>query len=294
MTMQKPVPAFFFCCLFLVSTEIVAADSPVTLVNHDKTVTLSNGIVSIVATKTTGTITSMTLGDSPNLAGKGAYFAVENSVGRDGWDVHNALFKVLRNTPDLVEMTFGARIGGIYFTQDYIMRRGDHGFYVTVLCQRRPGDPPENTGQIRWSFYLNDQLFDYQLASDSEQGKIPDMRDSKPVQDATFRLTDGSVYTKYNYVTYLEEDDVHGECGSRPNSYGAFMLMPSREYLQAPTKQEITVHQGPIIHRILASGHFEPRELSSPAVPVGWTKCCGPWMVYLNTGDSPQQMWDDA
>ena len=114
------------------------------------------------------------------------------------------------------------------------------------------------------------------------------------MQDATSRLADGSVYTKYNYCTYIEEDDVHGICGNAPGSYGAFVVMPSKEYLQAPTKQEITVHSGPIIHRFLVSGHFEPRNLSGQAVRGAWTKFCGPWMVYLNSGDSPRQMWADA
>ena len=99
---------------------------------------------------------------------------------------------------------------------------------------------------------------------------------------------------RYNYCDYLENDWVHGLCGSGRGSYGAFIITPSTEFLQAPTKQEITVHAGPIMHRFLASGHFEPRELSSPSIPDGWTKFCGPWMVYLNSGDSPPQIWADA
>ena len=48
------------------------------------------------------------------------------------------------------------------------------------------------------------------------------------------------------------------------------------------------------MRRFLASGHFEPREPSSPAIPEGWTKAFGPWLVYLNRGDSPQATWADA
>jgi rhamnogalacturonan endolyase len=114
------------------------------------------------------------------------------------------------------------------------------------------------------------------------------------VQDATYRLADGTVYTKYNYCSYIEEDDVHGECGQGQGGYGAFVVMGGKEYLQAPTKQEITVHQGPIIHRFLVSGHFEPRRLSDQPITGDWSKLCGPWMVYLNRGDSPKEMWADA
>ena len=288
---------WILCSALILGTGSLTFGSPsdpVTLQDEGAQVRLSNGAISITVNKADATIREMTLGNSPNLAGRGAYFAVANSGGHDGWDVHNADFNVVRNTPDLVELSFGAQIGGVHFTQYYVLRRGDHGFYVYVLEQRRPGDPPEHTGQIRWSFYLNDRLFNYHLASDTEQGPIPDLKGARPVQDATFRLANGTVYTKYNYCVYLENDWVHGLCGSGPGSYGAFIVTPSTEFLQAPTKQEISVHAGPIIHRFLASGHFEPRELASPSIPDGWSKLCGPWMVYLNAGDSPQQMWRDA
>jgi rhamnogalacturonan endolyase len=292
--MQAILSAVVSSAIMTGTLTMAAPDDPVVLEDVGSQVKLSNGRISFIAGKADATIRTMTLGNSPNLAGKGAYFAVANSGGRDGWDFRNATFKIERNTPELAEVSFGARIGGVHFTQYYILRRGDHGFYVSVLVQRQSGDPPERIGQVRWSFYLNDTLFTYQLASDTEQGPIPDLRGAVSIQDATFRLADGSVYTKYNYCEYLENDWVHGLCGTGAGSFGAFIITPSLEFLQAPTKQEITVHSGPIMHRFLASGHFEPRELSSPSIPEGWKKFCGPWMIYLNSGDSPGQMWEDA
>lgn len=281
--------------VLLMSTLAWAADDePVVLKDNGQTVTLSNGLVSFTTNKDNATIHSMKLGQGPNLAGKGAYFAVANSGGHDGTDVRNAVYRVIRNTPDLVELSFDAPIGNVHFDQHYILRRGDAGFYVFVAMRHVAGERPENNGQIRWSFYLDNRLFNYQLATDTEQGPIPDTRGATPVQDATVRLPDGSVYTKYDYCNYIEEDDVHGECGSGKGSYGAFVVMAGKEYLQAPTKQEITVHQGPIIHRFLVSGHFEPRELTNQPITGDWTKLCGPWMVYLNSGDSPREMWADA
>lgn len=273
---------------------LAGPDDPVLLTDIGSAVKLSNGLVSFTVRKDNATIHEMTLGNSPNLAGKGAYFAVVNSGGHDSGDIRNAVYKVVRNTPDLVELSFDAPVGHVDFDQHYILRRGDQGYYVFVLMRHREADPPERNGQLRWSFYLNNSLFTYHLATDSEQGPIPDTRGSTKVQDATFRLADGTVYTKYNYCSYIEEDDVHGECGQGKGSYGAFMVMGGKEYLQAPTKQEITVHQGPIIHRFLVSGHFEPRKLSNQPITGDWSKLCGPWMVYLNTGDSPREIWADA
>jgi rhamnogalacturonan endolyase len=292
--MQLILSAFFSSVTMMGTWAMAAPNDPVVLEDLGAQVKLSNGKISFTAGKADATIRTMTLGASPNLAGRGAYFAVADSGGHDGWDFRNAAFKIERSTPDLAELSFGAQIGGVRFTQYYVLKRGDQGFYVSVLMQRRPGDPPERLGQVRWSFYLNDTLFNYQLASDTEQGAIPDMRGAVTVQDATVRLPDGTVYTKYNYCDYLENDWVHGLCGTGGGGFGAFIVTPSTEFLQAPTKQEITVHSGPIIHRFLLSGHFVPRELSSPPIPEGWKKLCGPWLVYLNSGDSPGQMWSDA
>jgi len=280
--------------LIIAPRGIAALDDPVVLTDNGRTVSLSNGIVSFSLRKNDATIHEMQLGNSPNLAGRGAYFAVVNSGGHDSTDIHNAVYKVIRNSPDLVELSIEAPVGHIHFDQHYILRRNDPGFYVFVLISHQPDDPPETNGQIRWSFYLNPNLFTYQLATDDEQGPIPDMRGSTPVQDATFRLTDGTIYTKYNYCSYIEQDDVHGECGQGKGSYGAFIVMGGKDYLQAPTKQEITVHQGPIIHRFLVSGHFEPRELTNQPISGNWRKLCGPWMVYLNSGNSPKEIWADA
>lgn len=280
--------------LFTEVSVVYSEDRGVRLEDRGATVDLDNGVVAFVVRKADATIPRLTLGASPNLVGRGAYLAVKNSAGHDGWDLHNARFVVRRQTKDLVEISMEGTVGGETFTVYYILRRGDPGFYVMVEQERRPGAPPESIGQARWSLSLNPGLFDYHLASDTEQGPIPDLRGASMIQDATYRLPDGSIYTKYNYANYLEDDLVHGACGSGPSAYGAFIVSPGREYLQAPTKQELTVHAGPIIHRFLQSGHFEPRDLASPEIPEGWTKACGPWFVYLNHATSPRQLWADA
>jgi rhamnogalacturonan endolyase len=280
--------------LFICVVAIAAPNDPVVLQDVGASVVLSNGVISMTANKSDATISTMTLNNGPDLASRGAYLAVKNSVGKDAWDLHQANFKVERESPDLVELSFAGQIGGVRFTPHYILRRGDPGFYVYVVEQRSAGDAPETTGQARWSFYLNDSLFNFHLASDTEQGPIPNLEGADPVQDATFRVKDGSIYTKYNYCTYVEEDFVHGLCGVGPGSYGAFIVTPSNEWHQAPTKQYITVHGSTIIHQMLQTGHFIPRELADQKIPDGWIKLCGPWFVYLNTGDSPAQIWADA
>lgn len=279
----------------IIAALVLLTTSPsIKLDDRGATVVLSNDLMSVTIDKATATIPDLRLGNSPNLAGKGGYFAVANSGGKDGWDIKNGRFRVIRNTPELVEVATEAPVGGCLFDQHYVVKKGEPGFYVFVKMARPAGLSPENFGQVRWSFYLNPNLFTYEWSNDDEHGIIPDLTGAEKVQDATYRTKDGAVYTKYNLVDYVDGHYVHGITGQKPGSYGAFVVMGSNECLGAPTKQYITVHSGPIIHRFLNSGHFMPRGLVHPALPDNWTKFCGPWFIYLNRGDTPQAMWADA
>lgn len=285
----------FLATTLLLATLTTPRSAPsVKIEDRGAKVMLSNGLIAFAVDKSTATIQEIRLGDSPNLAGKGAYFAVANSGGKDGWDVKDGEFQIVRNSPELVEVSVKAPIGNCVFDQHYVLRKGDPGFYVYVRMDKPDGTPPESFGQVRWSCYLNPELFDYQLANDQEQAQIPDLTGAETVQDATYRAKDGKVYTKYDFCDYVENHYVHGLTGSKPNSYGAFVVMGSNEYLGAPTKQYITVHSGPIIHRFLHSGHFLPRGIAHPSLPDNWSKLCGPWYIALEKGDSPQQMWRQA
>ncbi len=265
----------------------------VTLTDQGDKVTLANDTVSFSINKSNATISDMRLGKSPNLAGRGGYFAIANSVGKDGGDIRNGKFTIVRQSLDLAEVSIKAKCGGCDFDLHYVLRKDDPGYYVFVKMARPKGYEPESFGQVRWSFYLNPKLFDYQLATDSEQAVIPDMTGSTQVQDATYRLKDGRVYTKYDFCDYVENHFVHGITQST-GGYGAFVVMGSNEYLGGPNKQYITVHSGPIIHRFLHSGHFMPRGIAHPALPDDWSKLTGPWFIYLNQTKNPAEAWKDA
>lgn len=255
---------------------------------------LNNGIVRFQVDKSTGTIQDMHFAESPNLAGRGAYFAIANKPGNDGWDIHNADFKVVKNTPDIVDVSVKATVGGCEYDQHYVLLRDGSGFYVYVRMSRPKGLPPETFGQVRWSCYLKPEMFDYAISNDQEQGLIPDLTGAEKVQDATYRTADGKVYTKYDFCDYYENHFAHGITASKPGGYGAFVVTGSNEYLGGPNRQEIMVHSGPIIHRFLNSGHFMPRNLAHPALPDDWSKLCGPWFVVFTHGGTTAEMWDRA
>ena len=80
-TMRLILAAVFSSTIMMGSWTAAAPDDPVVLEDLGSQVKLSNGKISFVAAKADATIRTMTLGSSPNLAGRGAYFAVADYIG---------------------------------------------------------------------------------------------------------------------------------------------------------------------------------------------------------------------
>ncbi len=104
------------------------------------------------------------------------------------------------------------------------------------------------------------------------------------LQNETFQLPNGTVYTKYDWASYVADDKVHGMYGS---GYGVWMLPASNEYVEGgPMKQELMVHvesasgDGTVLN-MLVGAHF-----GTPAVTVPSGKIYGPWLLYFNNGSS--------
>ena len=102
-------------------------------------------------------------------------------------------------------------------SQGYIVRKGVDGFYTYIIVR---GNSANGAAQaIREARvcvrtqgnYLNGYV------DETMQGKIPSTSEmsvaeqaENTVQDATYKLADGSIYTKYNWANYVVNDDVHG------------------------------------------------------------------------------------
>jgi rhamnogalacturonan endolyase len=104
------------------------------------------------------------------------------------------------------------------------------------------------------------------------------------LQNETFRLPDGTVYTKYDWASYVAQDHVHGVTGS---GAGVWLIPASREYYNGgPMKQELTVHVESstgdgVVLNMLAATHF-----GNPSIAIPSGKIFGPWLVYFNNGSS--------
>jgi hypothetical protein len=107
--------------------------------------------------------------------------------------------------------------------------------------------------------------------------------------DETWRLPDGSVYSKYDWVLYYSEAPMWGHFG---HGFGAFFMPVSTEaYASGPLRQELAVHQDALILNYLGGGHFSG---GGPAGGRTGEKIFGPWYVYINSGKTTNAIIKDA
>ena len=106
---------------------------------------------------------------------------------------------------------------------------------------------------------------------------------------------------KYDFTADQFDEFRHSAVGrAQPSMSASISLNPSVEYLSGgPTKVEFLGHrdtntiQAPTILNYWRSSHYGGAEVD---VDQGehWTKVIGPFMIYVNSGDTPQAMFDNA
>ena len=139
----------------------------------------------------------------------------------------------------------------------YVVRSGVSGLYSYFVATGIG-----NVGEFRTIYRLNGNIFNngYNAERSGAFPQISQIKQSQVLQNETFKLTNGTVYTKYDWATYVAEDQVHGVYG---NGYGVWMLPASHEYIEGgPMKQELMVHvesasgDGTVLN-MLVGGHLE-------------------------------------
>ena len=272
------------------SLTVQSADGDVTLTrsgSNNRACTIRNDLVSVYI-DTRGEITSFLLyqngdGDashSVQLTTDKGYFSVANSGGAARLSV-NAFYEKV-NTSDMVEVQYVTPvIGGFEWVIGYVVRRGVAGVYhyVQANCKADGSDYSE----LRMGFRGDASLFNYAYVNDDLQDALPtpaDIASATEVTDATYRLADGSIYTKYDYAAFQKDDYVHGMMGDH---VGLWMITPSVEWLNGgPMRQDLTVHATNTTP--IALRHFHGNHFGGVSVYMnnGQSKYYGPHLIYAN------------
>ena len=283
---------FVFCGLCCTMLSWADGDVNITLSGDKRAATLRNGIVSIYIGKT-GNVESCLLKGTTDAQDvqlidtkqkQSFYFSCNQP---DYSELVASETQVVENTTDMAHVTFSQTSAtGIKWTQGYILRRGDSGYYSYLVAE---GVGDNSLGEARIVYRLDDAKFRYGYVNSGMQGTLPDAAEMKrsearEVQDATFTLDDGTIYTKYDWACYVKDDHFHGLI-DEADGVGAWTIPVSTEYINGgPMRQDLTVHasdKSPLILQMLHGNHFGPQ---AQVYATGTKKIYGPFFFYINKG----------
>jgi len=284
----------FFVLVFTLSTVAAMNSNTVKVVDSDKQITLLNNFISFTFDKKSAALISINQSGGQNLLGNG--YGSGYLMG-PGFSMKPSTFKLVRQTPDLAEISFTHEAAnGYFFELHYVLHADQSGVYCFLEQYHHDGSPDGGFGQIRWGLRADSTLFDYHLVRDNIQGRMPQFSEfKKKIQDWTYQLADSSYYTKYDYADYIEGRHVHGFAGTKSGK-GIFIIQASHEYLNGgPTKQFNTVHTGPFMIMMFQCDHFLlDKKVGEGPVSGEWQKLGGPFFLYVNSGKNISEIWADA
>jgi len=201
--------------------------------------------------------------------------------------MHAHAVKIIQNTPEIVHVALIDNTSP-YLEDHYVMLKGESGIHPYVIIKG-----PFN-GEMRTMYRFDMSILDWTWTNErvSQQRSYEFLQAISKIGnlgDETWRLPDGSVYSKYDYCLYYSESPMWGHFG---HGFGAFFMPVSTEaYAGGPLRQELAVHQDALILNYLGGGHF-----SGGGTAGGLTgeKIFGPWYVYINAGATPAAIIADA
>lgn len=269
------------------------AQSDVTVSQSGNAVTLSNGIVTLKI-GSNGRVNTLAYGTNSNLlASSGIYFdyTADKNTGLEPSKV-----EIVKHTADYAEVLYSNTSANLRFQQGYILRKGVSGVYTYIVANGTELSSGVNLREARVCTRLGSSFLNGYV-DDRMNGKIPSNSEmavaekaENTVQDATYRLTDGSVYTKYNWAQYVVNDSVHGLMN---NVMGVWNIPCSHEWLNGgPMRQELTVHatsKSPITIQMIQGEHFGA---SAQSFADGERKLYGPFFIYVNKGTRDKMLAD--
>ena len=264
--------------MFFIFT-VKAASPPVSLVVNGLSATLDNGLIKI-------SFNNRALVSSLFKNGKDLVDNTEFSFYFDWNSGRNHRFTpsrldVITESPQRAHIMYSQDVRGFLKLEYHlIMEQGLSGVYTYVKVANK-NKKPVKFDEMRLVYAFNPKIM-HQISNSDEEGTPPSEKQLSKlpmIWDATWKLPNGTIYSKYDYAGYVRETTYQGVFG---NGFGAWMLSPSREYHSGgPLKQDLLVQQGPMIINYMTGKHFGTPVLTAPR---GWSKIYGPWLLYFNEG----------
>lgn len=254
--------------------------------------TMSNDLLSIEIDPK-GRVTSCVYNNTELIAKPNTWYMSYNAAKYHELGAVEA--EIRTQTEDLIEVVYtNDAPDGARFSQGYIMRKGVSGIYTYVVIEGT--EKACGVGEARMVYRLDDALFHDGYVNEQAQGPMPRHEEMKAVersgmiQDATFRMPDSTIYTKYNWATFMKDDHVHGLMSDH---IGVWAMGCSMEYVNGgATRQDLTVHsdiKSTLLLQMFISGHYGAY---CPNFSEGKKMIYGPFMLYVNQGERAQMIAD--
>jgi len=292
----------------------------VTIVNNNNgTVTMANGIVSILITISGATINQINYTYN-NGGGTQTQQVLAN--GKDGgefywefggWGGNPWIYSVVTNTGGYaeVDMYSDSATNGLVDIH-YSMLRGSPGFYVTPIWSHRPQDAAMGTGEERDNIYIA-PYFNWQTVDNARDFEEVDMNNVpsffSPQENSlvTSGNLEGTYVDKYKWSANLYTEHVWGWSSVSDAAWnftgqniGIWHVVASGEFYNGgPLKPDL--NDAPMVNMI-NGGHYYMGTDSAFGPGESWTRVSGPYFIYLNnvtnTLTNPVQasraLWADA
>ncbi|MCX7014476.1 MAG: polysaccharide lyase family protein [Candidatus Sumerlaeota bacterium] len=274
----------------------------VDLAETAETVALSNRDLRLVFQKRGGRLTRLAWRGRELISdGCYGYIQLASEVATKGSP--EFAYRLCRHEPGLAEIAFVSTAPQFPFDLEshYVLRADEPGFHNYMAVSYDPAKHPgvQTLGQFNFTLRVDPALFTW-AAVDDERIRLlptPDMlKSGEKVMDATYRLPDGRVYSKYFYSATMDETHrVHGVMGE---GIGLWIVMPSHEHLNGgPEHQELTVQQSettPVLLRHFVAAHYGAGQIVTDPRQGAWSKTSATWFIYVNAGEDRAALWEDA
>ena len=196
----------------------------------------------------------------------------------------------------------------------YALGRGDTGLYTYSIFSHPTNYPGTSIGEARFCLKLNDAIFDWMTVDAERNMKMITAYDWNHGTQMNFKegrrmntgLYPGVVEHKYDYAANQFDVRTWG-WSSSDRHVGIWLVNPSAEYLSGgPTKFELSAHRDatfrtnafnapapPALLNYWRSSHYGG-SLCNIAATDAWSKVIGPFLIYCNTGNNHDALWQDA
>lgn len=271
----------------------------VTLTDSGTTVTLANGIVSILCTKSGATINQINYtynngsGTTTTQLLNGGYNGGQLYWELGGFGGSTFAYTLVTNTTDYAEISLlstSATNGTMEV--HFSLLRGATGFYVTPIWRHRAGDGAVGMGETRDNIYAG-SIFNW-MSVDSARNRLMEVSGGaaigvfnapKEVSLWTNGLYQGQYEDKYCYSADLGVQRVWGwsSVGSGGKNVGLWNVSASGEYYNGgPMKRELMEHIGTTILNMHNGSHYGGGTDGAWNDGEVWTKIYGPYFIYCN------------